>query len=54
MDRGAWWVTVYRVAKSQTRLSYFTSLHRFNTISIRNSVDYIIKTDSLILKFILI
>ena len=22
MDRGAWWTTVYKVAKSQTRLSY--------------------------------
>ena len=27
MDRGAWWATVHRVAKSQTRLSNFTSLH---------------------------
>ena len=26
MDGGAWWVTVHRVAKSQTRLSDFTSL----------------------------
>ena len=26
MDGGAWWVTVHRVAKSQTRLSGFTSL----------------------------
>ena len=25
MDRGAWWATVYGVAKSQTRLSDFTS-----------------------------
>ena len=25
MDRGAWWATVHRVAKSQTRLSDFTS-----------------------------
>ena len=24
MDRGAWWATVHGVAKSQTRLSYFT------------------------------
>ena len=24
MDRGAWWTTVHRVAKSQTRLSDFT------------------------------
>ena len=24
MDRGAWWATVHRVAKSQTRLSNFT------------------------------
>ena len=27
MDGGAWWATVHRVAKSQTRLSNFTSLH---------------------------
>ena len=27
MDRGAWWATVHEVAKSQTRLSDFTSLH---------------------------
>ena len=27
MDRGAWYATVYGVAKSQTRLSKFTSLH---------------------------
>ena len=27
MDRGAWWATVHRVAKSQTRLNDFTSLH---------------------------
>ena len=27
MDRGAWPVTVHGVAKSQTRLSEFTSLH---------------------------
>ena len=27
MDGGAWWATVYGVAKSRTRLSNFTSLH---------------------------
>ena len=27
MDRGAWWATVHGVAKSQTRLNDFTSLH---------------------------
>ena len=26
MDGGAWWATVHRVAKSQTRLSNFTKL----------------------------
>ena len=31
MDRGAWQTTVHRVAKSQTRLSDFTSLH-FNVL----------------------
>ena len=28
MDGGAWWATVHGVAKSWTRLSNFTSLHR--------------------------
>ena len=28
VDRGAWWATVHRIAKSRTRLSYFT-LSRF-------------------------
>ena len=27
MDRGAWWATVHRVTKSQTRLSDFTFFH---------------------------
>ena len=27
MDGGAWWATVHRVAKSQTRLSDFTHAH---------------------------
>ena len=27
MDRGAWWVTVYRVAKSWTRLSVCVHVH---------------------------
>ena len=26
MEEGAWWATVHRVAKSRTRLSYFTSI----------------------------
>ena len=30
MDRGAWWATVHRVAKSQTRLSDFTSLSKLS------------------------
>ena len=34
MDRGAWWATVHRVAKSQTRLSNFTSLLHFIVFSI--------------------
>ena len=33
MDRGAWWATVHGVAKSQTRLSDFTSLHFKHSIS---------------------
>ena len=27
VDRGAWWATIHGVAKSQTQLSDFTSLH---------------------------
>jgi len=30
MDRGAWWATVHGVAKSQTRLSDFTSYIHIN------------------------
>ena len=32
MDGGAWWVTVQRVAKSQTRLSDFTSTFHFHAL----------------------
>ena len=32
MDRGAWWATVHRVAKSRTRLSDFTSLRFTSTV----------------------
>ena len=31
MDRGAWWATVHRVAKSRTRLSDFTFTFMANT-----------------------
>ena len=30
MDQGAWWATVHGVAKSQTRLNDFTSLHLYD------------------------
>ena len=30
MDGGAWWATVHEVAKSQTRLTGFTSLYTHN------------------------
>ena len=29
MGRGAWWATVHRVAKSQRRLTFSLSLHRW-------------------------
>ena len=29
MDRGAWWVTVHRVSKSQTRLKWLSTAHTF-------------------------
>ena len=32
MDRGAWWAAVHGVAKSQTRLSYFTFTFHFNAL----------------------
>ena len=32
MDRGAWWATVHRVAKSQTRLSDFTFTFHFHAL----------------------
>ena len=31
MDRGAWWVAVYRIAPSQTRLSSYLSLSLSHT-----------------------
>ena len=31
MDGGAWWATAHGVAKSQTQLSNFTSLHHRTT-----------------------
>ena len=33
MDRGAWWATVNAVAKSQTQLSDFSSLHFFTVLT---------------------
>ena len=40
MDRGAWQAAVYGVAKSRTRLSDFTSLHKKECIWVRsNEVD---------------
>ena len=41
MDGGAWWATVYGVAKSQTQLSDFTltlSLHSNEAVNIAYSV----------------
>ena len=32
MDRGAWWAAVYRVSKSQTRLSDFTFSFHFHAL----------------------
>ena len=32
MDRGAWWATVQGVAKSRTRLSYFTSTFHLHAL----------------------
>ena len=32
MDGGAWWATVHGVAKSQTRLSYFTFTFHFHAL----------------------
>ena len=32
MDRGAWWATVYRVAKSRTQLNNFTFTFHFHAL----------------------
>ena len=32
MDRGAWWTTVHRVTKSQTRLSDLAHMHAVNVL----------------------
>ena len=32
MDRGAWWAAVHGVAKSQTRLNYFTLTFHFRAL----------------------
>ena len=41
MDRGAWQATVHGVAKSQIRLSDFTSLHLYFTKAIYTSIEMI-------------
>ena len=43
MDEGAWWATVHGVAKSQTRLSDFTSLQKIQTVSLPSRGKRIIK-----------
>ena len=40
MDRGAWWATVHRVAKSRTRLSDFTCSLTCSAVRKRNSLQY--------------
>ena len=42
MDGGAWWATVHGVAKSQTRLSDFTSLQWFFSIKISVQTIYLL------------
>ena len=37
MDRGAWGATVYRVAKSQTRLKYSAHSHRMEYYTVSRS-----------------
>ena len=41
MDRGAWWVTVHRVAKSWTKLGNFVCMHTH--INIDFSGDLVVK-----------
>ena len=49
MDRGAWWATVYGVAKSWTRLSYKCfSLTMYTFLYTFNSCGYIISSQSTI------
>ena len=39
MDRGAWWAAVHGVAKSQTQLSDFTSLH-FTSLHFKDPMGF--------------
>ena len=41
MDRGAWWATVHRVVKSQTRLNDYTYLLYMSTLFLRHTVEKI-------------
>ena len=42
MDRGAWWATVHRVAKTQTRtvVTEDTYIHQKNSNVLKNFVSY--------------
>ena len=40
MDRGAWWATVYRIAKSQTRLSNWTFTQEEETVELCTQWPY--------------
>ena len=52
MDRGAWWATVHGVAKSQTRLSDFTSLARSVVGSYPTTSDVIEQNEGLQLEIL--
>ena len=43
MDRGAWWATVHRVAKSQTQLSDFTFTFTFSFVLYKFCVSKFVK-----------
>ena len=48
MDRGAWWATVHRVAKSQTQLSNFTFTSLSFSLTLIFSATPPLKLDSIL------
>ena len=40
MDRGAWWATVHRIAKSQTQLKWLSTVcDNYNNLSLKEPIE---------------